>query len=332
MEDAPLWQRRPPVNGHAAPLDSLPLFDRRPREIPRDMPVVDVDRVVCLDGVPLWELRTDEQVAEPAAGLASHLESVRLPTPDEVEAPAAPSSGGLWLASVGRLAVRTYLGARRAAADPRLTGVLRAGPSVASFIARSRVRSAGAAHDDTVVPVRTTPGLALQAYLDEVLVAVLRHPELLPKESDCASAAADIERLRDLFAREGWLDRPAAYHRDPPPPDDLETWSEHRAGLGFEHITFSSGWEPSPLEPGWARWMASRGQPDRARVGVARAGSSSSLLVGLCPRARDGQQPGHGPACLPSLATRPPRHQRRGPGPPPPRTARLGSRAGARTS
>jgi pimeloyl-ACP methyl ester carboxylesterase len=126
---------------------------------------------------------------------------------------------------------------------------------VASFIARSRVRSAGAANDDTVVPVRATPGLALQAYLDEVLVAVLRHPELLPKESDCASAAADIERLRDLFAREGWLDRPAAYHRDPPPPDDLESWSEHRAGLGFEHITFSSGWEPSPLEPGWARWM-----------------------------------------------------------------------------
>jgi dienelactone hydrolase len=86
-------------------------------------------------------------------------------------------------------------------------------------------------------------------------VAVLRHPELLPKESDCTSAAADIERLRALFAREGWLDRPARYHRDPPPPTDLETWSEHRAGLSFEHVAFSSGWQPAPLEPGWARWM-----------------------------------------------------------------------------
>jgi dienelactone hydrolase len=160
------------------------------------------------------------------------------------------------LASVGRLAVRTYLGARHAASDPRLSGLLRAAPSVAYFLARSRARSAGAALDDTVVPVRATPGLALQAYLDEVLVAVLRHPELLPKESDCASAAADIERLRDLFAREGWLDRPVAYHRDPPPPHDIETWDEHRAGLSFEHAAFSSGWEPNPMEPGWARWMA----------------------------------------------------------------------------
>ena len=121
---------------------------RRPRRVPRrraasrassagdprrDLTVVDVDRVVCLDGVPFWELRTRRSGPHGAgaAGLASHLESVRLPTPDEVEAPAAPGSGGLWLATVGRLAVRTYLGARRAAADPRLTGVLRAGPSVA---------------------------------------------------------------------------------------------------------------------------------------------------------------------------------------------------------
>jgi dienelactone hydrolase len=249
LDDSPLWEPRPRANGNANDLGGATL--REPRVPPQGFRVMDVDHVTCLDGVALWELRTDE----PAAGLASHLESVRLPTPDEVEAPTSTASSGLWLASVGRLAARTYLGARHAAGDPRLTGVLRAAPSVASFIARSRARSAGAALDDTVVPVRATPGLALQAYLDEVLVAVLRHPELLPKESDCASAAADIGRLRDLFAREGWLDQPAAYHRDPPPPHDLEAWSEHRAGLGFEHIAFSSGWEPSPLEPGWARWM-----------------------------------------------------------------------------
>ncbi len=203
-------------------------------------------------GEPLWELR----VTAATNGLASHLETVMIPTTDEVEAPTSTPSGGLSFATVGRLAARTYLGVWNAAGDPRLSGVLRAAPSVASFIARSRARSAGAALDDTVVPVRATPGLALQAYLDEVLIAVLRHPELLPKESDCASAAADIERLRALFAREGWLDRPTGYHRDPPPPYDIETWSEHRAGLGFEHAAFSSGWEPDPLEPGWDRWMA----------------------------------------------------------------------------
>jgi dienelactone hydrolase len=264
-DHAPLWEHR--ANGHLKNLEGTAM--REPPRTRADVSVADVDRVTCPDGAPLWEppgnrLRKNHHGAapweprneEPSMDLATHLESVRLPTPDEVEAPTSAQSGGLSLASVGRLAVRTYLGARHAAADPRLTGVLRAAPSVAYFIARSRIRSAGAALDDTVVPVRATPGLALQAYLDEVLVAVLRHPELLPKESDCASAAADIERLRVLFAREGWIDRPAGYHRDPPAPHDLETWSEHRAGLGFEHVAFSSGWEPGPLEPGWARWMA----------------------------------------------------------------------------
>jgi dienelactone hydrolase len=285
--DAPLWQQR--VNGHAKHLGDAPLWESPQAPVPPTrivavdlVSISDVDRVICPDGVPLWGAPVNGHANGHANGhdraplwepviqtrtmdLASHLESVMIPTTDEAEGPSGqpsspPQSGpppsGLSLASVGRLAVRTYLGARHAAGDPRVAGLLRAAPSVASFIARSRARSAEAAIDDTVVPVRATPGLALQAYLDEVLVAVLRHPELLPKESDCASAAADIERLRALFAREGWLDRPTAYHRDPPPPDDIETWNEHRAGLGFEHAAFSSGWEPSPLEPGWARWMA----------------------------------------------------------------------------
>jgi len=262
--DDPLWGS--PPDGHGARRRRA---GRGPARVKgTDIRVMDLDRVLCpdgaplwgpptnghandVDGVPLWEPRT----GEPTPDLASHLERIMRPRTGDMEPPRTAPSGGLSLASVGRLAVRTYLGARRAAGDPRLTGVLRAAPSVAYFIARSRTRNAGAALDDTVVPVRATPGLALQAYLDEVLIAVLRHPELLPKESDCTSAAADIERLRMLFAREGWLDRPARYHRDPPPPRDLESSSEHRGGLDFEHIAFSSGWEPNPLEPGWARWM-----------------------------------------------------------------------------
>jgi pimeloyl-ACP methyl ester carboxylesterase len=127
---------------------------------------------------------------------------------------------------------------------------------VAAFLARSRERRAEAADDPTVVPVRTTPGLALQAYLDELLIAVFRHPELLPKEHDYAPAASDVEHLRALFAARGWLEDPAAYHRRPPVPLDVDTTSEHKQGVAYEHTTFSSGWEPDPLEPGWERWMA----------------------------------------------------------------------------
>ncbi len=259
LNGAPLWE--PQINGKAVDLGGAPLW--HPRASLVDVASLD------LEDAPLWELPIERgpthldsvSLWEPGNGLptmdrAPHLDGISLPSGTEAETPASSPPGGLSLALVGRLAVRTYLGARRAAADPRLTGVLRAAPSVAYFLARSRVRSASAALDDTVVPVRATPGLALQAYLDEVLIAVLRHPELMPKASDCTSAAADLERLRTLFAREGWLERPTEYHRDPPPPHDIETWTEHRGGMGYEHAAFSSGWEPHPLEPGWVRWMA----------------------------------------------------------------------------
>jgi len=175
----------------------------------------------------------------------------------DLATPGQPGSGpGISLSSVGRLATRAFHGARDVATDPRLSGLLRAGPSVATFIARTRERSAVAAHDATVLPVRATPGLALHAYLDEVLIAMFRHPELMPKAHDYAPAASDLEKTRALFGTRGWLDHPDLYHRAPPPPRHVDTSEEHRQGIGFEHVTFRSGWEPDPQEIGRDRWLA----------------------------------------------------------------------------
>jgi len=153
------------------------------------------------------------------------------------------------------LATRAYQGARQVAGDPRVAGVVRAGPRVASFISRSRSRSTRAAEDDTIVPVRATAGLAIQALLDEVLIAAFRHPDLLPKPDDYAPAAADLASTRELFAARGWLEHPTHYHRDPPAPEDVQTRHEHALGLGYEHATFTSGWEPDTEEPGRSRWL-----------------------------------------------------------------------------
>jgi len=140
--------------------------------------------------------------------------------------------------------------------DPRMMGVLRAGPRVGSFLARSRQRTASAGDDDSIVPVRPTPALALQAYLDEVLIAVFRHPDLLPSPDDYAPAAADLAAVQALFSTRGWLDRPAEYHQRPPAPEDVSARHQHALGLRYEHVTFTSGWEPYPEEPGRSRWLS----------------------------------------------------------------------------
>ncbi len=161
-------------------------------------------------------------------------------------------------------------GVARAIRDPRIAGVLRAGPRVVDFLVRSHRRTAGSAVDDSIVKVRPTPALVAQAYLDEVLIAALRHPDLLPREDDYAPAAADLEAARELFEARGWIDRPSGYHRDPPLPDDVRASHEHVFGYGFEHTTFSSGWEPDSDEPGRTRWLEHQAN-QTAHAWVARA-------------------------------------------------------------
>jgi len=154
------------------------------------------------------------------------------------------------------LATAIYDGARQLAGDPRVLGVLRAGPRVSIFLARGVRRSAGAGEDDSIVPVRPTPSHALQAYLDEVLIAMFHHPDLVPSIDDYAPAAADLASTQELFSARGWIDHPAGYHQKPEAPEDVQAWHARAPGLGYEHTTFTSGWEPDPGEAGRDRWLS----------------------------------------------------------------------------
>jgi hypothetical protein len=96
----------------------------------------------------------------------------------------------------------------------------------------------------------------LEAFLDEVLIALFHHPELIPDDDDFAPAGLDVSQAHELFAVSGWLADPATYHEQPPQPDDDRAWHERVPGLGYEHLTFSSGYEPHPGEPGRERWLS----------------------------------------------------------------------------
>jgi hypothetical protein len=161
-------------------------------------------------------------------------------------------------APVDRIGVagRFYRSACLAALDPRTLGVLRAFPRAASFLTQANRRTASAGHDDTIIPVRTNAGLAAQVLLDEVMIAMFRHPRLLPRRDDFSAAAEDLAAASDVFHRRGWLDDPASYHRAPGPPDDVMQWGRHVAGTRYEHVAYRSGWEPYEDEPGRDRWLA----------------------------------------------------------------------------
>ena len=146
--------------------------------------------------------------------------------------------------------------ARRVASDPRTIGVLQAGPRTAAFLARANARSAGADHDDSIVPVRPSPRLAAQVLLDEMMIAAFRHPRLLPRPGDYARAAADLTATREALDRAGILEDPAAYHGRPPAPDLVVRRRAQVPGMRVEHVAFPSGWEPLAGEPGRERWLS----------------------------------------------------------------------------
>ena len=146
--------------------------------------------------------------------------------------------------------------ARQVANDPRPIGILQAAPRTAAFLSRANARTAAGALDETVVPVRPSPGLAAQVLLDEVMIAAFRHPRLLPGEADYEAAARDLADAQAVLGQGGWLADPAGYHGSPPPPDLVVHRRGQVPGLRYEHVAFPSGWEPRPGEPGRDRWMS----------------------------------------------------------------------------
>ena len=103
---------------------------------------------------------------------------------------------------------------------------------------------------------RPTLGLAAQVLLDEVLMAAMKNPRLFPAEDDFVRAGRDIASAHEMWAARGWLDQPAAYHRDPPSPMGAMVTRQRVLNMRFEHLTFPSGYEPHAGEPGRERWLS----------------------------------------------------------------------------
>lgn len=206
--------------------------------------------------MPIAEIPSPEQASHSQGQVRTEtvelaaLHGVGATTEPESRTRPSPVGSALGLATALRTHSMTF------ARDPRLAGVLRAGPRVGLFLTRCAARNSRVPGDHTLVPVVPTPALAFEAYLDELLIALFHHPDLIPAPDDFAPAAADLARARALFSARGWLDEPAGYHRDPPVPEDVRAWHGRTLGLGYEHITFMSGWKPEEGEPGRERWLS----------------------------------------------------------------------------
>ena len=102
---------------------------------------------------------------------------------------------------------------------------------------------------------RPTLALATHAFRDEIVLLGMRL--LLPVSSDPDAVARvehEVVAALEMYGQAGWLDKPEGFFAAPPPLTDVTVKTVTTRGR-HERISFDSGYEPLPGEPGRERWL-----------------------------------------------------------------------------
>ena len=165
--------------------------------------------------------------------------------------------------SIADLALGPYRSVTRFLERRALVRAARAVPRTLRFMATTAVHGTVAS---AVGGPRHSPGMAVGVAADEAFLAISMAPSRFPRRADYARVSGELAEAAELYSARGWIDRPANYHRSPPPLEDGELQSSRgwAMGLGYEKFTFESGFAPRTGEPGAERWMGY--EPNRRAV------------------------------------------------------------------
>jgi dienelactone hydrolase len=98
--------------------------------------------------------------------------------------------------------------------------------------------------------------LSAQAAADEALLATIRPFLPLPGRTEMVRIDAEVAAAKEMFESKGWLEKPADYHDAPPLLETPTMRTDRVRGIDYEHLSFESGFEPHPDEPGRDRWLS----------------------------------------------------------------------------
>lgn len=133
-----------------------------------------------------------------------------------------------------------------------------------------------------VPPAARSPLAAAKLVADEAYL-LARAPLVsgLSRDLDLIGAQSQVAAALELFARNGFLDDPRAFHATPPPaaPRFRREWS---AGGRFDHMRFVSGYASELEVPGRARWLAQRANRE-AHAWVLRSASDVARWLVCIP-------------------------------------------------
>jgi len=135
-------------------------------------------------------------------------------------------------------------------------GVLLVGFSAASFLASGIAAIRQEPHVRGVPAPPLDARTAAQVAVDELLLATMVLTRDSPWGRERERILGEAEEARAQFATQGWLDKPAGYHREPPVLESVEATTGRTLGIDYEQWRFESGYEPVEGEPCRERWLS----------------------------------------------------------------------------
>ncbi|TMK83019.1 MAG: hypothetical protein E6G46_04415, partial [Actinobacteria bacterium] len=151
---------------------------------------------------------------------------------------------------IGASAILSYVGGLITPA-PRLVGF------AISEGRRARIANGSTGQDSAAIPpLRLTPSLLALAALDEWTVAVMKTPGRMPTTEGFERVTKEVGAAHELYARRGWIADPTSFHPQPSLLDAPSISRSRLPGIGFEHLSFESEYEPDAQDPGHDRWLS----------------------------------------------------------------------------
>lgn len=144
--------------------------------------------------------------------------------------------------------------------------------SAASLVAAGAMAIRQERHQPEVPTPSLGIALSAQVAADEALLSTVMLAQPSQLTGDPGRIRREVHEARELFGDRGWIEDPAGYHQTPPALTDALLRPARSRNLPYQRLSFESGYEPRPEEPGRDRWLSYL--PNRtAHAWVLRHGS-----------------------------------------------------------
>lgn len=153
-------------------------------------------------------------------------------------------------------AIGTLMGLLAVFFNPGWSALLASLLSAWAFVQAGRVALRMEPRYENAEAPEERAGVDAKAAVDEALIAYFVGVARIPAGPGAEAMCLEGLRLETVLREQGWTADPDRYHRAPTVPDAVTSESRRWRGMGYERISYASGFVPYPELPGAAAWSA----------------------------------------------------------------------------